>query len=295
MAQDIITCIKSFITVHKYGSFTAAARELYIANSVLTKQIKHLELYLGKELFSRTTRSLTLTDAGRLFLNSANKIINELGIASATINNIDQEPTGIINLALPGALQGGDFINIIANFLKKYPKIHINTTNHTSPSQLLDKSTDVIISEFNLHDKQFIKESLLSYTRGIFASPEYLQKNGIPRQIEDLQKHNCIIYKLSSPTDEWIFANNKKIKVSGNYSASAGIGTTAAGVAGIGLIWIPHSMVKNEINSGRLVEVKLDTEALTVETYLYYLPTNNNGINKLLLDHLKTSVVNIAI
>ena len=82
-------------------------------------------------------------------------------------------------------------------------------TNNTSPSQLIDKTLTIVISEFNSSDNQLIKEYLCSYTRGIFVSPNYLAKHGYPKNIDDLQNHNCLIHKLSTPTNEWIFADNK--------------------------------------------------------------------------------------
>lgn len=287
MAIDLVSCLKSFVTVAEYESFTQAARQMYLSTSVVTKQIQNLESELGVVLFTRTTRQLSLTPSGEIYLKEANEILDKIKNAYNTIHSISTEPQGNIKVAIPGFAQVGIVLSLIAKFLEQYPKINLNITNDQSPFQLYNKTMDIVISETKTNTPQLTHHQLMQVKKSVFASPNYLKKYGIPKTPDDLKKHNCLINQVVTPTNEWIFANNTRVKVSGNYTLLAGVSLVPAAVLGIGLIWTPNFLVEQEIKNGELVLVDIEPGPSIVPIYLYHSPITYSGLIKLFIDWIK--------
>lgn len=289
MSLDLISCMRSFEAVAKYNGFSAAARKLHLSTPALTKQMQRLENEVGVKLLDRTTRSVSLTEAGNTYLIRVKKILEDITEAKSAIHNIEPEPHGHIIIGLPGIFNTNPFIKILKKFLNKYPKISMETTDDTSPNSILNGSVDLMVSEVDNKDPQFNKDFLFTIRRGVYAAPSYIKKYGIPKNIADLKNHNCLIFKQVSPNDEWIFSKNKKIKVSGNFSSASGMNIKYAGIAGMGLTWITALVVDDEIKAGKLVEIKLDSTPITLDVFLYYKPVFQNSKVRLLADYLQES------
>jgi len=287
MAIDTVSCLKSFVAVAECESFTQAARKLYLSTSVVTKQIQNLESELGVVLFTRTTRQLCLTPAGDVYLKEAINILDKIKNAYNIVHNISAEPQGDIKIAIPGFAQVGKVLSLIARFLQKYPKVNLIITNDQSPFQLYDKAMDIVISETKINTHQLVRHRLLQIKKSVFAAPEYLKQHGIPKTTEDLRKHNCLINQVVTPTHEWLFANDTKVKVSGNYTLLAGVSLVPAAVLGIGLIWTPNFLVEKEIENGELQSVDIEPGQSLIPIYLYHLPVTYTGLIKLFIDWVK--------
>jgi DNA-binding transcriptional LysR family regulator len=287
MALDIFSCMKSFVAVVDAGGFSSASRSTHISTSVLTKQIQRLEVFLEKKLLHRTTRRLELTEAGKVYIVYAKKILQEVDQAKDIILDIDQEPHGQITIGIPSFFESVFPMDQLRIFLGKYPKLKLHIIAESSPTALLTGAADLIVSTTNLQDKQLIKEHLFTSRRGIFASPGYIKKNGIPKDLSDLKNHNCLINYQVFPTREWPFDNNKKIKVSGNFESELSFDTFIAATKDLGLVCAPFSMLKEEIKTGRLISIKLDAQVVAVDLFLYYLPTTYNSKIKLIADYMK--------
>ena len=103
---------------------------------------------------------------------------------------------------------------------------------------------DLLISEMDVRDKQFIKEHLFTVHRSVYAAPKYLKKYGVPKTLADLKNHNCLIASRISPHDQWLLGGDKKVTVSGNYASSSGINILYAGFEGLGLIWCANRLAR---------------------------------------------------
>jgi DNA-binding transcriptional LysR family regulator len=168
-----------------------------------------------------------------------------------------------------------------------YPKIQLNVINDNLPTTLITNISDIVISELDIKDSRLNKDYLGKTDRGIFASIEYIKKHGIPKTTDDLKKHNCLVYTNVTPTHEWIF-NNKKIKVSGNYVSNSPRNIGAMAISGLGLIWGSKTIFKEEVTSGKLVEIPLANTTSTRKIWIYSLPNYDINI-KLMIKHLKNS------
>jgi DNA-binding transcriptional LysR family regulator len=187
MGLDLIACMKCFVSVAECNGFSGAARKLRISTSVLTKQIQRLEVYLGKTLLERTTRYVALTEAGETYLRNAKKILGDVQAAKDEVIHLESDPHGKLIIGIPGAFNSAFYIKILKDFMKKYPKIILQTSADNSPSIILNGAADLVVSEENFSEPQLIKEKLLGIRRGLFASPEYLEENGTPKKTSDLK------------------------------------------------------------------------------------------------------------
>jgi DNA-binding transcriptional LysR family regulator len=288
MSLDLLSCINGFLAVAEYNGFSQAARYLQVSTPMLTNQIKRLEESLGKKLLNRTTRHIALTEAGKVYLLRAKKILMEVQEAKNEIYHLEEKPHGILIVGVPNCILNNPlFVKHLTKFLDLYPKIQIKIIEETSPLTLLKDEVDFIISEIDLKDKQLIKEHLFTLYRNIYAAPKYIKKYGVPKTITDLKKHNCLVATRASPKGEWILGNDKRISVNGNYLSTSGINVLHAGLEGLGLIWSADTAVKNEVMTGKLVEIKLKDKSTAIKIYLYHRPAHRGSNIQLMANHLQ--------
>lgn len=293
MSFDLITCMQSFVSVAECNGFSPAARKLRISAPALTKQIKYLEEWVGKRLLERTTRHVALTEAGKTYQKQCQKILSDIQEARNEVHHLEKEPHGLLTIGIPGVFNSNSmfYMELMRDFLKKYPKITLQTIEENSPTQLMNDKADLIISQENLHESQLIKEKLFAFRRGLFASPIYIKEHGRPKTLADLKNHNCIIYNKVSPDSCWVFPNNKKVPVKGNFISNSSMNTRCAAVVGMGLLWCSPLVVDEELKSGRLVEIKLKlSKPFLCDVYIYHKPVRQGSNVKLMVDHLKKKI-----
>lgn len=284
MALDFISCVKGFVAVVECKSFAEAARQLHISNSTLTKQVQRLEDQIRKKLFYRTTRRVELTEAGQTCLQHAYKILIEVQNTLQAVQSLEQQPHGRLIIGMPNGFVSPIFIKIFQKFLQKYPKVSLEVKDENSPINLLNGVVDLILSDVDICDKQLIKKHCFTFYRSIYASPNYIKKFGLPKTIKDLKNHNCLIHKQVSPNNEWKLGKNKKIYVTGNYTAISGINIFYAAMNGLGLMWSNDLLIQEEIKKRKLIEVKLDKPPAEIKIYLYYRPVGYDRNVKLMVD-----------
>ena len=161
-------------------------------------------------------------------------------------------------------------------------------------SNIVSREVWCIFGSGNFTDTQLIKEYLFTLHRCIYATPAYLKKYGTPKTLEDLKRHNCLVYKKTSPDSLWIFGNNKKVAVKGNYTSNSGMGLLYALSAGVGLGWCSPLFIREELKKKRLVEVKFDQPPFASKVYLYYRPVNASHNIKLMIEYVKRFVVSAS-
>ena len=260
---------------------------LHVATPMLTNQIKRLEESLGKKLLQRTTRHVALTEAGEIYRARAEKILAEIQGAKDEICQLEAKPHGQLTIGVPGSFNSRFFVKHMQQFLEKYPKMQLKVVEENSPSALLNEAVDLLISEMDVRDKQFIKEHLFTVHRSVYAAPKYLKKYGVPKTLADLKNHNCLIASRISPHDQWLLGGDKKVTVSGNYASSSGINILYAGFEGLGLIWCADIVLQEEVQKGQLVEIKLKDKPTPIKIYLYHRPVHRGSNIQLMADHLK--------
>ena len=259
---DRITGMQVFVRVASLGSFSAAARALGMSPAMATRHVDALEDRLGTRLFFRSTRKLTLTEAGQRHLAATERILAEIEEAEAAAAADVVEPRGTLRLNAPLSFGLRQVMPALADFARGYPALTIDIALTDRFVDLIDEGWDLAIRLGTMRDSSLIARSLAPIRVALCAAPAYLAANGTPRTIADLADHNCLGYTLPTPASagRWLFGSDRSIAVPvrGTLVANNGDALREAAVAGQGLIYQPTFILADDIRAGRLVTLTLD-------------------------------------
>jgi DNA-binding transcriptional LysR family regulator len=277
---DRFTSLEVFTKVAAAGSLSAAARALGLSQTMVTKHIAALEARLGVKLFHRSTRRLSITEAGRSYLDSAECILAALDAADSAVAADRFEPRGVLRLNAPVSFGARQVAPLLCEFARRHPHLHVELGLNDRLVDLAEEGWDLALRIGSLADSSLIARRLAPCRTVLAAAPAYLATHGRPRTVADLARHNCLGYTLSRLTgaDRWTFGaqGEATIEVAGNLRANNGDALRAAAVAGQGIIYQPTFVVADDLRAGTLVALSLDRP--TVEfggIYAVYLPERN--------------------
>jgi DNA-binding transcriptional LysR family regulator len=261
--MDRISSMLSFVKVVEHEGFSAAARQLNLATSVVTTHVKSLEERLGVRLLNRTTRSVSLTEVGRQYYERCVQILSEIEDAEQAAQVLQSRPRGVLRLntspGIPAVIAP-----FIAEYATLYPEVTIRLTATSRMLDLVEQGYDLAIWYAAVPDPSFIVRRLASYRVAICASPDYLAKHGRPQHPSDLAHHSCLIFydsPQSKDGKDWIFTGpdgDFPVRVSGTLETNNPDTLKGAALRGQGLIWAPTPMIVQELRSGALVPVLSD-------------------------------------
>ena len=274
---DRLTGLEVFAKVAATGSFSAGGRAIGMSQTMVTKHIAALEARLGVKLFHRSTRRLSITEAGRNYLETSERILAEIDSADAAVSADRVQPRGLLRLNAPVAFGARQIAPLLAEFAQRHPLVTIELGLNDRLIDLAEEDWDLAIRIGSLDNSSLIARRIAPCRTIICAAPSYLTARGTPRTISSLKDHNCLGYTLSRLTgvDRWVFGARKEISipVTGNLHANNGDALRAAGIAGQGLIYQPTFIVADDLHAGTLVALNLDQP--TVEfggIYSVFLP-----------------------
>jgi DNA-binding transcriptional LysR family regulator len=272
---DRVTGMQVFARVAALGSLSAAARALGMSQTMATKHIGALEERLGVKLLHRTTRRLTLTEPGRRYLEAVERILGDLEEADAVASADRIEPRGTLRLNVPLSFGVREIAPAIPDFVRLHPSVRVDLGLNDRIVDLVEEGWDLAIRIGGLSSSTLVARKLAPCRLMVCGSPAYLEANGTPRRVDDLESHNCLGYTLSSRVgpDRWHFGRDGEIAVpvTGNLRAGNGDALLAAALAGQGLIYQPTFIVGEDIRAGRLVALVLDEPAIeTSNVYAVY-------------------------
>ena len=260
--MDRVTSMRVFVRAASAGSLSAAGRHLGMSPAMATKHVNALEARLGVKLFHRTTRSLTLTEAGSDYLEACLRILPEIDEAEAAVASQRVKATGLLRMNVPLSFGSRFVAPLMPAFSQRYPEVRVELGLSDAQLDLLAGSWDLAIRIGKLADSPLQARRLGNSCMKVCAAPGYLDRRGVPRTVADLAQHNCLSYTLSSPQDSnhWAFGNDGKVRVpaSGDLLANNGDALLAAAVAGQGIIYQPHFIVAEAIRCKDLVVLELD-------------------------------------
>ncbi len=258
--MDRVSSMLSFVKVAEHGGFSSAARQLNLATSVVTTHVKALEERLQVRLLNRTTRTVSLTEAGRAYYERCVQILSEIEDAEDAIQVLQSKPRGTLRIntspAVPLVIAPS-----IAEYNELYPDVTIHLTATSRMLDLVEQGFDLAIWYAGAPDSSLIRKHLASYRSILCASPAYLAKHGHPGHPTDLAKHKCIVYydaPFGKDGREWTFAGpdgETTVHVSGSLETNNVDAIRAAALNGQGFIYAPTHLVLEELMSGALVSV----------------------------------------
>ncbi|WP_445366039.1 LysR family transcriptional regulator [Microbulbifer sp. ANSA001] len=248
-----------FIAVAEHGSFTKAAASLNSTKSGTGKAVKKLEEELGLKLFNRTTRSIRLTEEGKIFLDAAKHAIETINDARLLLNARKDEPAGRLRINLPIGI-GRNIVSALKNFTQLHPKVTVEVSLSDSLEDAIRGEWDVVVRIGKLEDSSFIAKTLCESKRILCASPKYLSQKGKPKTLEELREHDALVFR--APTGKvraWSFRENDGsiIEFSPSPLAIFRDGRTLidAVVSGMGIAQVYDKALDSSIQSGEVVEL----------------------------------------
>ncbi|HWK94152.1 MAG TPA: LysR family transcriptional regulator [Pseudolabrys sp.] len=277
---DRFTSMSVFVRVAALGSLSAAARALGLSPTMVTKHIAALESRLGVKLFHRSTRRLSLTEAGRNYLESAERILADVETAESAVAAERIEPRGLLRINVPVSFGSRHIAPLLNEFLHGHPHVTIELGLNDRLVDLAEEGWDLAIRIGHLAESSLIARRLAPCTTALAASPRYLKSRGTPKTIADLKQHNCLSYTLwrTGGTGRWRFGRNGEIavEVDGTIRANNGDALCAAAVAGEGIVYEPTFNLADDLRAGTLVKVTLDQPTVELDgIYAVYLPNRN--------------------
>lgn len=256
--------ILAFRNVAELGSFTAAARNIGASPSSITKSITRLESSLGIQLLHRTTRSVNLTEAGSLYLQTCEHVLDELEAAESRLHEASHHVFGHVRVCVPPSFGRLTLIPVLDRFFALYPEVQLTVHMKAATANPIEGNYDLTVHSGRLSDSRLVNRLLVRGPQKTVASPEFLERWGTPRVPEDLAGMKCIVGGFGP---NWTFCGGREgkltLRVSGDFITDSGDAIRESAVAGLGVAQATWWLFKEDIKAGRLVPLlqEFDCEA----------------------------------
>lgn len=266
--------IMIFERVAHHGSFSKAAKDLGMPVSTVSRKVSDLEARLGITLIQRTTRKLNLTTIGTDYYQQCSDLLQGFDEAETRATQLQRQPEGSLRVSVPVGMASGAFMDFVAHFVKKYPRISLDLLITNQFVDLLSESTDVAIRFGELNDSSLIAKRLGVTLRLLVASPAYLKEHGQPKHPKDLVSHECLIYRSHFEDSLWELSKEKsrqRVKVSGRLIASDMMALRELAVRGFGVALLPEMYCVEDIREGHLKPLLPEWKSTASPVHAVYL------------------------
>jgi DNA-binding transcriptional LysR family regulator len=288
--MDSLSGIAIFVQVADTRSFTEAGRQLGVSSSAVGKSIARIEQRLGVRLFHRSTRSITLTAEGALFLERCRRILGEVEAAEVELSHVAGNPRGKLRLSVPQL--NATLMPALSDFMRRYPEIALEIDMSDRMVDIIEEGFDAVIRTGEQHDSRLVSRRLGACPQVLVGTPAYFAKHGLPQHPRDLVRHQCLQHKfpLSGKLEVWplqvappeLMPPLPASMIGNNIET-----LTYAALQDMGIVFVPTFTVHGELQSGRLRRVLDDYLDQTV-TFSMMWPASKHASPKLrvLIDYL---------
>ena len=256
--MDHLSGIAVFAKVAERASFTAAAHDLGLSKSAVSKQIARLEGRLGAKLLSRTTRRLHLTEVGQAYFERARQIVADAEEAELAVTRLHAEPRGTLRVNAPMSFGIAHIAPALPEYMARYPDVHVDVSFNDRQIDLIEEGFDIGIRIAQLTNSTMIVRVLAPCQLAVVAAPAYWDAHGRPKHPSELIDHNCLLYDYQANPNEWEFQGPGGaigVKVSGRMKTNNGEALLASAIAGSGVIVQPTFICGPALCDGRLEKV----------------------------------------
>jgi len=287
-----------FFKVVEANGFGAAARRLETTPASVSRRVKALERHLGVRLLQRTTRSLSLTEAGEQYFREGRRLWQQLDDLEQGLTASALEPEGALRIVAPMSFGQRRLARLVARFAALHRKLRISLILEDRETDLIDEAADLAIRIGYPTDSSMIARAVAPVPRHACASPEYLERRGYPRSPEDLLHHDCLHYNLISEREEWTFVGDdgeQTLAIKGSFCSNNGDVLAEAAMQGLGIALLPDFIVEESLADGRLVKVLADHERAPLTLFAMYpsrqhVPAKTRSFLEYLQDHFAGTV-----
>ncbi|MCY1334773.1 HTH-type transcriptional regulator PgrR [compost metagenome] len=246
--------LDEFVAVAETGQFTAAAQRLGVSSSHVSRQIARLEERLQARLLYRSTRKVSLTEAGQTFLQHCQRLQDAREEALRVVSDLSAEPKGLLRMTCAVAYGERYVVPQVNAFMAEHPQLRVEIELSNRQLDLLHEGFDLAIRLGRLSDSRLVATRIAPRVMYLCATPEYLERHGRPQSPGDLAQHNCLI----GSSDQWTFLEDGREtqhRVQGNWRCNSGQAVLDAALRGFGLCQLPDYYVLEHLRSGRLVSL----------------------------------------
>ncbi|MGF1723942.1 LysR family transcriptional regulator [Photobacterium nomapromontoriensis] len=281
-----------FTQVVKFGSFSKVAEANHITKSMVSKRVSKLESDLGTQLLYRTTRKLTLTEAGEVLYYRSKDINSIAKSAFNAVTGYNENLSGHIRMSVPTISGELLLAEAISDFCQQNPGLTVDMSMDNNFVDLVADNYDLVIRTGYLEDSSLIARYIFNSHWVVCASPDYLNQYGTPDTPKALCNHNCLGYTHeSNGTFDWQFKNNSDnytLKVSGNFSSDNSAALKRCALTGYGIAYLPTCLIYEEIQQGKLIEILQPYSCKVVGIYAVYPYTKKPAKRiQVLIEHIR--------
>lgn len=269
--MDRLRTLRTFISVAEHASFAEAGRRLNLSPTTVTRTIAALEASLGVQLLRRTTRSVRLTDEGRLFLERCRTAIAELDDAFDSVSSGRSTPRGTLNVTAPVMFGRLHVLPVVVDLLRQYPDLQVRLLLLDRPVRLIEEGIDVAVRIADLPDSSLRMTQIGQVSRVMSASPAYLAARGRPTSLSALRDHDLIwVEDEAGPHRGWGLEEVRRAGRPARLSVNSVDAAVSAAVAGLGVVRTLSYQIAEELESGRLERLLADDAAPTLPVSLLF-------------------------
>ena len=279
-----MTALRVFRQAVELGSFAEASRQLRLSPAAISKNINELETRLAVRLINRTTRRMSLTEAGSIYYRRVARILDDLDDADRSLGPLQHQPSGLLRVSAPMTLTLTRLSTALPAFLSRHPHLSLDL-------QLEDRRVDIVKEGYdlairgsdNLEDSSLIARKLMTLRHVVCAAPGYFERHGVPKNPEEIAKHSCVQFTLSGHVDDWLFRKGDRtvrVPINGRYRVTSSLAVRDALRTGFGLTLIPWLYVKDDVAAGKLQTALDDWSSVETSVYAVY-PSRRHVVPKL--------------
>lgn len=283
--MDRFDAMQAFVRVVETGSFTKAAQTLHLSRTTVTQLVQHLEARLRVRLLNRTTRQVNVTADGAAYYERVVRLLADIDDADTSLSGAAALPRGRLRIDVPAPLARLVLVPALSDFLARYPDIQLDLGVSDRNIDLIDENVDAVIRGGALTDQSLVARRIGDLHAGIHAAPAYLQEAGIPDHPRALvDSHHRIVGYLRSRNGKVLpytmQRGEERITVQGRHRLALDDGNAylAAGVAGLGLLWLPTYMAAPYVARGELVRVFADWHLEPMPLYVAFPPNRHVSV-----------------
>ncbi len=297
MDPQKLVAMNAFAAVVEAGSFTGAAGAKGLSKAALSRHVAELEDRLGVRLLNRTTRRLSLTEAGRAFYEGCQRMLAEAEAAEVQVTALAARPRGVLRLSAPVSFAYWHLNPLLGAFLEACPELELDLVLGDRVVDLVEEGFDAAIRIGQLADSSLIARRLCSLQSYLVASPDYLNRAGFPDSPRALRAHNCLLYSYHRDGRSWRFEGQDgklDVEVKGRVLANNGDVLLSLALAGQGIALLPSFFAAKALREGRLLRLLPDWHSSKHNSISVVYPARRNAPPKLraLLDFLVQSFSN---
>jgi DNA-binding transcriptional LysR family regulator len=272
--MDRVSDLEFFTQLVKQGSLAALARELGVTPPAITARLAQLEKRLGVRLLNRTTRRLSVTHEGEIYLATGARLLEELQELEQVVSSSRGTPKGLLRINATFGFGRRHVAPAIVEFARRYPEVEVQLELTDRSVNLTDKAFDIGIWFGTVPDSRMVARKIVSNKRVLCASPDYLKRAGMPQVPRDLQSHQCIVLRESDAAyGTWYLTRGTRqetIKVRGVLSTNDGETGVLWALAGYGILMRSEWDIHEHVRAGRLVPVLTDWALPVADIFAVY-------------------------